>query len=451
MHLTFLGATQTVTGSRYLLQAGGRRVLIDCGLFQGYKNLRLKNWQPLPVDASTVSAVVLTHAHLDHSGYLPVLIKQGFRGPVYATRATAELCGILLPDSGHLQEEQAQFANRHRYSKHSPALPLYTEEEAIASLDRLRRVDFAEEIRLGSDLTFSFSRAGHLLGAASVHVRHGEKSVLFSGDIGRPNDPLMPAPASPPRSDFVVIESTYGDRTHSPVDPQEQLRDLVLETHRRHGVILIPAFAVGRAQLLMLMIARLKARAEIPDIPVFLDSPMAIDATDSLLRFRNEHRLGEEDIERLRHAAVHVHTPDQSRQLDTLRQPAIIISASGMATGGRILHHLKVYGPDARNLILFAGYQAGGTRGAALVGGAQSVRIHGEDVAINAQVAQLDTLSAHADANELIAWLSRMPGRPRRVFITHGEPAASDTLRRRIKDELGWDALVPEYRDDVEL
>lgn len=451
MRLTFLGATQTVTGSRYLLQSGGRALLIDCGLFQGYKNLRLKNWKALPVDHRALSAVVLTHAHLDHSGYLPVLLKQGYRGPIYATPATTELCGILLPDSGHLQEEQAEFANRHRYSKHSPALPLYTEAEAVATLDHFRRVDFAKETAVGGESAFTFSRAGHLLGAASVRVRCGGVSVLFSGDLGRPDDPLMPAPAPPPSSDFVVIESTYGDRVHPSVDPQLQLRDLIRKTSERGGTIVIPTFAVGRAQLLMLMIARLKARNEIADIPVYLDSPMAIDATDSLLRFHSEHRLGDQEIQQLRRVAVHVQTADQSRRLDDLREPAIILSASGMATGGRVLHHLKVYAPDARNLILFAGFQAGGTRGAALVAGARSLRIHGGDVAVNAEVAQLDTLSAHADANELVGWLSQMPKPPRRVFITHGEPTASDALRRRIQSDLGCEALVPEYRDEFEL
>jgi metallo-beta-lactamase family protein len=451
MHLTFLGATQTVTGSRYLLECAERRVLVDCGLFQGYKYLRQKNWQPLPLDAARLDAVILTHAHLDHSGYLPALMREGYRGPVYATRATAELCGILLPDSGHLQEEQAQFANRHRFSKHSPALPLYTQAEAESSLDLLRRTDFDKPFVPMPGVTAQFSRAGHLLGAASVRIEHAGRSILFSGDIGRPDDPLMPAPAPPPHADHVVIESTYGDRTHPAVDPQVQLRDLILKAIARGGIILVPTFAVGRAQLLMLLIARLKAAGEIPDVPMYLDSPMAIDATDSLLRFPGEHRLNTADIALLRTAAIHVHTPGQSRMLDAIRQPTIILAASGMATGGRILHHLKVFMPDARNLIVFAGFQAGGTRGAAMIAGARTVRIHGEEFPVNAEVAALDTLSAHADAPELMAWLSRMPSAPRNVFITHGEPPASDALRQRIDRELHWHAVVPEYRDRIEL
>ncbi len=451
MHLTFLGATQTVTGSRYLLACGKRQLLIDCGLFQGYKHLRLKNWKSLPVDVRALDAVILTHAHLDHSGFVPVLWRDGYRGPVYATAATADLCRILLPDSGHLQEEQAQYANRHKFSKHSPALPLYTQADAEASLDLFRAVDFDSLLSVAPGISCRFSRAGHLLGAASVRIEHEGRSVLFSGDLGRPNEPLMPAPAPPPAADYVLIESTYGDRLHAPVDPQVQLRDAIRRTCARHGVILIPTFAVGRAQLMMLLVARLKAAGEIPDLPVYLDSPMAIDATDSLLRFRSEQRLNDADIRRLRAAAMRVHTQDQSRALDRIREPAIILAASGMATGGRVLHHLKVFGPDERNLILFAGFQAGGTRGAAMVAGARNLRIHGEDFPLNAEVMQLDAISAHADAHELVGWLRQMPGPPRRVFITHGEPAASDALRARIARELRWNAEVPEYRDEYDL
>lgn len=451
MQLTFLGATQTVTGSRYLLACGRRRLLVDCGLFQGYKHLRLKNWKPLPVDAGALDAVILTHAHLDHSGFLPALWRDGYRGPVYATAATADLCGILLPDSGHLQEEQAQYANRHKFSKHSPALPLYTRADAEASLDLFRPVDFDSPLHVAPGISCRFSRAGHLLGAASVRIEHDGRSVLFSGDLGRPDDPLMPPPAPPPAADYVLIESTYGDRTHAPIDPQVQLRDAIRRTCDRRGVILIPTFAVGRAQLMMLLIARLKAAGEIPDLPVYLDSPMAIDATDSLLRFRDEQRLDDAEIGRMRAVARRVHTQEESRVLDRIREPTIILAASGMATGGRVLHHLKVFGPDPRNLILFAGFQAGGTRGAAMVGGARSVRIHGEDFPLNAEVMQLDAISAHADADELVDWLRGMPGPPRRVFVTHGEPAASDALRARISLELRWNVEVPEFRDQVDL
>lgn len=451
MQLSFFGATQTVTGSRYLLTCGERRVLVDCGLFQGYKHLRLKNWSRLPFAANEVDAVLLTHAHLDHSGYLPLLIKSGFKGPIHATNATLELCRILLPDSGHLQEEQAQFANRHGFSKHSPALPLYTEQDAHDCLKKFRAVSFEEEIEPAPGVRAVFTHAGHLLGAASVRVQHGGKAILFSGDVGRPHDPLMRAPAAPVAADYLVVESTYGDRIHPAWDPQSEVRDVIRRTCARGGVILIPTFAVGRAQLLLLLIARLRAAGEIPDIPVYLDSPMAIDATELLARCGAEHRLTSSDAATIGRVAALVRTAEQSKALDRIRAPAIILAASGMATGGRVVHHLKVFAPDARNTILFSGFQAGGTRGAALVAGAPQIRIHGETLPVRAEVAQLQSASAHADADDLIAWLRQMPSAPRQVFVTHGEARASDALRHRIQTELGWSATVPEYRDEVVL
>jgi metallo-beta-lactamase family protein len=451
MHLSFYGATQTVTGSRYLLGCGERRLLIDCGLFQGFKHLRLKNWSRPPFDPSGVDTVLLTHAHLDHSGYLPLLVKNGFGGPIYASRATIELCRILLPDSGRLQEEQAQFANRHGFSKHSPALPLYTEKDAFECLKRFKPVSFGETAELAPGIRVHFTHAGHLLGAASIRIEHGGKSITFSGDVGRPSDPLMRGPESLAPSDFIVVESTYGDRTHSADDPQAELRDIVGRTCARGGVIVIPTFAVGRAQLLLLLLARLRAAGEIPDVPIYLDSPMAIDATELLEHFMAEHRLSKADATAVGRVAKLVRTAEESKALDRVREPAIILAASGMATGGRVLHHLKVFAPDARNTVLFSGFQAGGTRGAALVSGAERIRIHGETFPVRAEVAQLSSASAHADANELISWLRLLPQVPKRVFITHGEPNASDALRARIQSELGWSVTVPEYRDEVEL
>lgn len=451
MQLSFFGATQTVTGSRYLLTCGEHRVLVDCGLFQGYKHLRLKNWSRPPFAANEVDAVLLTHAHLDHSGYLPLLVKNGFKGPIYATNATVDLCRILLPDSGHLQEEQAQFANRHGFSKHSPALPLYTEQDAHDCLTKFRTVSFEEEIEAAPGVRAAFTHAGHLLGAASVHVQHGGKSILFSGDVGRPHDPLMHAPAAPVAADYLVVESTYGDRTHPASDPQTELRDVIRRTCARGGVIVIPTFAVGRAQLLLLLIARLQASGEIPGVPVYLDSPMAIDATELFARFGAEHRLSRDEAATMGGTAALVRTAEQSKELDRIRAPAIILAASGMATGGRVVHHLKVFAPDARNTVLFSGFQAGGTRGAALTAGAPQIRIHGETFPVRAEVAQLQSASAHADADELIAWLRQMPSAPRQVFVTHGEARASDALRHRIQTELGWSVTVPEYRDEVVL
>lgn len=451
MHIAFLGATQTVTGSRYLLTYGNRRVLIDCGLFQGYKHLRLKNWSRPTFEARSIDAVLLTHAHLDHSGYLPLLVKSGFRGAIHATPGTIDLCRILLPDSGHLQEEQAQFANRHGFSKHSPALPLYTEADAHECLKYFEPVHFDKTIAPVPGMSSRWVRSGHLLGAASIRTETDNTAILFSGDVGRPSDPLMPAPAAPPAADYVVVESTYGDRLHADVDPQKELGDALRRAFDRKGVVVVPTFAVGRAQLLLLLIARLKSAGQIPDVPVYLDSPMAIDATQLLRRHESELRLSTSDFEATHHLARLIRTPDESRELDRVREPAIILAASGMATGGRVVHHLKVFAPDDRNLILFAGFQAGGTRGAALVAGAKTIRIHGEQFPVRAEVAQLGSASGHADANELIEWLKLMPSAPRKVFVTHGEPAAADALRHRIESQLHWNASVPEYRDEFEL
>jgi metallo-beta-lactamase family protein len=451
MQLSFFGATQTVTGSRYLLTGGAGRLLIDCGLFQGYKHLRLKNWARLPFDPATLDAVVLTHAHLDHSGYLPLLCKQGFKGPVYATRATIDLCRILLPDSGHLQEEQAEFANRHGFSKHSPALPLYTERDATECLKRLRTIHVGDQFEPAPGLHVRYSRAGHLLGASSIRVESKGRSVLFSGDVGRPSDPLMRPPDPPLPADYVVIESTYGDRRHPATDPQTELGDAIRRTCERGGIVVIPTFAVGRAQLLLLLIARLKAAHAIPDVPVYLDSPMAIDATGLLTQHAAEHRLSGAQAETVGRTARLVHTAEESKALDRIREPAIILAASGMATGGRVVHHLKMFVTEPRNTILFSGFQAGGTRGASLVAGAQQVRIHGEAFPVRAEICQLQAASAHADADELIAWLRQLRSAPRHVFVTHGESSASDTLRQRLQSELGWAASVPEYRDEVQL
>jgi metallo-beta-lactamase family protein len=451
MRLSFFGATQTVTGSRYLIECDAGRVLVDCGLFQGYKHLRAKNWARVPFDPATVDAVLLTHAHLDHSGYLPRLVRQGFKGPIYATRASIDLCRILLPDSGHLQEEQAEFANRHGFSKHSPALPLYTERDALECLKRFEAIGFREIFEPVAGLRAQYSHAGHLLGAASIHLESAGSSLLFSGDLGRAADSLMRAPDPPPPADYVVIESTYGDRRHAALDPQAELGEVIRRTCERRGIVVIPTFAVGRAQLLLLLIARLRAARAIPDVPVYLDSPMAIDATELLAQHASEHRLSAAEAAAVGRSARLVHTAEESKALDRMREPAIILAASGMATGGRVVHHLKTFITDARNTILFSGFQAGGTRGASLVAGARELRMHGETFPVRAEVCQLQAASAHADADEVIAWLRQLRTAPRHVFVTHGEPAASDTLRQRVQSELGWAASVPEYRDEAQL
>lgn len=449
--LTFLGAAGTVTGSRYLLEHGGRRVLVDCGLFQGLKQLRLRNWDRFPVDPHSIDAVVLTHAHIDHSGYLPALIKKGFRGPVHATDASVELAGLLLPDSGHLQEEEAEFANRHGFSRHKPALPLYTEDDARRALKQLRRTDFHAVFEPIPGVRMQFVPAGHILGAASVHARWDGGSVLFSGDLGRDEDILMKPPETPPAADTVLIESTYGEREHLDEDPATLLAEVVSRTAARGGVVVIPAFAVGRAQALMHLVAQLKAQRRMPDVPVFLNSPMAADVTEIYVRYRSQHRLSSQQCRAMCEAVRIVNTVVESQRLNELTMPAVIIAASGMATGGRVVHHLKAFAPDRRNTILLAGYQAAGTRGAVLAGGAREVKIHGEYVKVRAEVVSLGSLSAHADRNELLRWIGKLPSAPRQVFVTHGEPAAADSLRLAIQDTHGFDCSVPEQHQEVEL
>ena len=451
MKLTFLGAAGTVTGSKYLIEAGSHRVLVDCGLFQGRKPLRERNWQAFSPDPATLDAVVLTHAHLDHSGYLPVIVRSGFRGPVYCTAATRDLLSILLPDSARLQEEEAGFANRHRYSKHVPALPLYTEDDAQHALRLIRQVEWAARVSPAPGLDVQFSPAGHLLGAASVRVQSPTGCILFSGDLGRPDDPLMHPPAPPAAADWVIIESTYGDRRHPPVDAESELATLLEPVLQRRGTVVIPSFAVGRAQALLHLLARLHARRESADVPVYLDSPMATAATHVYDRHPQEHRLTAAECTAIRATVRMIESVEESKSLHRMAGPAIIVAASGMATGGRVLHHLKHFAPDAQNLILFSGYQVPGTRGAALLAGADTVKIHGEQIPVRATVAQLQSLSAHADGDQLVAWLGSATSRPARAFVTHGEPAAAEALALRIREALEMPAAVARDRETVDL
>lgn len=452
MQMQFLGGTGTVTGSKYLLKDGRTRILIDCGLFQGYKQLRLRNWAALPFDPAELDAVVLTHAHLDHSGYLPLLVRAGFRGKIFCSAATYDLCKILLPDSGYLQEEDAAFLNRHGYTRHAPALPLYTEDDARRSLNYFAPVEFDTPFPVAGAFEAEFARAGHILGAAIVSIRNAGKTVTFSGDLGRPDDPVMLPPSRIARTDYLVVESTYGNREHDKSDPLIALGKAIRDTAARGGVVVIPAFAVGRAQNLMYDIHRLKQSGAIPAVlPIFLDSPMAKSATAIYQRHRKDHRLTPAECEAMCHAATIINTVDESKELDRKQGPKVIISASGMATGGRVLHHLKAFVGDPRNTILFAGYQAGGTRGAAMLDGAQSIKIHGQPVEVRAHVEYIDNLSAHADSGEILAWLSGFDTPPKRTFITHGEPDASDALRVQIQDRLKWDCSVPEHMEKVSL
>lgn len=449
--LSFFGAAGTVTGSRYLLEARGRKLLVDCGLFQGYKQLRERNWAALPFDARALDAVLLTHAHIDHSGFLPALTRAGFRGRIYCSEGTYELCRILLPDSAHLQEEDAKFANRHGLSKHKPALPLYTADDAQKCLQQFSPVARDQPFVPTDGVTVVFRNAGHLLGSCFARVEIGGLAVTFTGDLGRSNDPILTPPAAPLATDYLVCESTYGDRRHPDIDREAEIGRWLLHACERRAVVVIPAFAVGRAQTLLLHIARLKAAKKLPDVPVYLDSPMAIDASALYHRFMHEHRLSEDECRRMCHAATLVNTPEQSKALDQRSGPMIILSASGMATGGRVVHHLKAFLGNANNLVLLAGFQAPGTRGAALARGARTVRIHGQDVAVKAEIGQLQASSSHADADELLAWMRQLPTPPRETFITHGEPASSDALRFRIEHELNWNARAPEHAEAVVL
>lgn len=450
MRIQFLGGANTVTGSKYLLEHEGRRLLVDCGLFQGLKQLRLRNWEPLPVKAAEIDAILLTHAHIDHSGLVPRLIKLGFKGPVYATRATRDLCELLLPDSGYLQEEEADYANRHGHSRHKPALPLYTQDEARAALDRFVVLDFDKAHLPWPGWTWRLRRAGHILGAASIHIAWNGGSILFSGDLGRDDDLVMRPPERPEAADYIVIESTYGDRVHRKVDTLSAIAEVIGRTAARGGVVVVPAFAVGRAQTLLHCIHLLKAAGRIPDLPVYLNSPMAADVTHILRRYCDQHRLDESQCEALSRKVRFVNTVEESKSLNALKYPSIIVSASGMATGGRVLHHLKAYAPDPRSTILFVGFQAAGTRGAAMVAGASEIKIHGAYVPVRADVVALDMLSAHADRNQLLAWLDELPA-PKRVFVTHGEPVAADSLRLAIQERYGFDAGVPDHGQTVDL
>ena len=451
MELTFLGATGTVTGSKYLVNSGSKKILVDCGLFQGYKQLRLRNRAPLPVNPAEIDAVVLTHAHLDHSGYLPLLVKNGFSGKVYCSEATRDLCAILLPDSGHLQEEEARYANKRGYSKHTPALPLYTLEDAERAMQAFSPIPFEKDIALGGSLTVRLIPNGHILGSGCALIKDAQTSLLFSGDLGRPNDLIMRAPERVGQADYLVMESTYGNRRHDPADPQIKLAEIIHRTVERGGTILIPSFAVGRAQTLLYYIHLLKATRAIPDIPVFLNSPMAANATRIFHNHRGEHRLTDAQCDAMCRTAHIINSVEESKALNERKDPMIIISASGMATGGRVLHHLKVLAPDARNTILFAGFQAGGTRGAAMLNGADAIKIHGEYIPLRAEVAVLDNLSAHADYEEIIEWLRYFDTPPRQTFITHGEPAAADALRHHIEEHLHWNVRVPDYLEKVVL
>ncbi len=450
MKIQFLGAADTVTGSRHLVEADGRRVLLDCGLFQGVKTWRERNWAPFPVPAGSIDAVVLSHAHLDHSGFLPALVKQGFKGPIHCTPATRDLAEVLLLDSAHLQEEDARRANRGGWSRHSPALPLYSVADAKRAIARFAPIAPGRSARIGT-LQATLTPVGHLLGASAVTLRSSAGTLVFSGDLGRHGDLLMPPPQTIAAADVLLVESTYGNRLHPPEDAQAGLGAIVRATVRRGGSMLLPSFAVGRAQALLLVLQRLKAAGEIPaGLPIFLDSPMAIAATELYLRHRRLLRIPAREAATLCDGVTLVGKAQQSQKLSRSRYPCVIIAASGMATGGRVLHHLAALAPDPRHSIVFPGFQVGGTRGARLIGGAREVKIFGSMVPVRAEVRHLEGLSGHADADELMGWLGGFRRAPAQTYVVHGEREASDALRSRIAAELGWSAAVPEHLGQAE-
>lgn len=453
MELQFLGGAGTVTGSRYLLTDDKHKLLVDCGLYQGVKTLRRRNWARFPVDPAALDAVVLTHGHIDHSGYLPALVKQGFRGRIYCAKATHDLCRVLLPDAGYLQEEDAKYARRKRFSRHENPEPLFTEKDAWEALKHFESVHYHESFEPVRGMTVHLTPAGHILGSACVHVHHAasNRTVVFSGDVGRQHDPIMRAPEPLSKADVLICESTYGDRLHDASDPEQILTDIITETSARGGIVLIPAFAVGRAQMLLYLIHKLMQEHRIPRLPVYLNSPMAIKATEIFCHHHKEHRLSTDDCALIDHNTEFVKSVEQSIELNSQRFPSIIISASGMASGGRVLHHLKTLLPNPRNSIVFAGFQAPGTRGDALVNGAESVKIHGEYWPVKADIFNLDSLSAHGDYQEILDWLGQGTLSPDRVYVTHGEPLASDIMRKRIRDRFGWDACVPDLYEKVSI
>lgn len=451
MEIQFLGAAGTVTGSKYLLTIKNQKILIDCGLFQGLKHLRLKNWEKFAVNPAEISSVILTHAHIDHSGFIPRFVKEGFKGKIYCTPATKELCQILLIDSGHLMEEEAKYLNKYNKSKHEPALPLYTTQEAQESIKYFETVQFNEKKSVGPNLNLEFHYAGHILGASSVILEAEGKRIAFTGDIGRMNDPIFYPPEPLPKIDYLVTESTYGNRLHKSTDTLEELATIINETIQRKGVILIPAFVVGRAQTIMYYLSVLKKRKLIPEIPMYLNSPMAINVSKIFRQFHRLHRLSADECDETCDIVKYIRTVEESKALNERNGPMLIISASGMLTGGRILHHLEAFAPYEQNTILLTGFQSAGTRGEALLNNAEEIKIHGQYVPIKAQVKTLSNISAHADYKEIIQWFSKSKINPERVFVTHGEISAADELRHRLTETFGWECTVPAQDEIMRL
>lgn len=457
--LTFLGAARTVTGSKYLLEVDRHRLLIDCGQFQGLYELRRRNWAAFPVDPASIEMVLLTHAHIDHSGMLPRLVANGFRGRILATSGTFDLCTLVLPDAGRLQEEDARLANRGGFSKHSPALPLFTEADALTALTLLQTIPLATRIDIAPGLHAEFVDAGHLLGSAFVRlsrVNGSGRGLLFGGDLGRYNRPILPDPQPAPDAETILVESTYGDREHPHTDDASALERIITQTIERGGRVIIPAFAVGRVEELLYWLNQLENQNRLKPVPLYVDSPMGLGALD----FYRKHQAELDANVRSQHSEAcgfcvarmqPVVSSHESREITQSHGPAIVISASGMATGGRVLHHLAACLPDARNTILFVGYQAQGTRGRQLIDGAKTIKIHGQQVLVAAHIEKLDSMSAHADAAEIVQWLRTFTTPPATTYLVHGEPPAQDALKQRIESTFGWRVHVPQHGERVEV
>lgn len=460
MKLQFLGATETVTGSKFHLSNSEHSWLVDCGLFQGLKDLRLRNWRPLPVNLKKLEAVLLTHAHIDHSGFLPLITRDGFHGPIIASEPTVELCKILLPDAGYIQEEDAKFAAKKGFSKHEHPIPLYTYADAVDSLKYLQAIPDREWYNLADNVRIMLRPAGHILGSrvinVSVNEKHHKYNIMFVGDLGTYDALISEDPGLVKSVTYLVMESTYGNRLHQVEDVLVRFEKIINRTLERGGKIIIPAFAVGRTQEVLFILRKLEKAGRLPDIPIYLNSPLAIDATDIYMKFTHEHNFfnnvvnGKNDAFRPTRL-VYVHDPEESKSLNAIKEPAIIISSSGMMTGGRILHHLKVYLPDPKSTLVITGFQAAGTRGRAILDGAKAVKIHGMPVAVNSDVEFIESLSAHADYGDILRWLGGFEKPPKTTFLVHGEPDAAAALKGRIEGELGWNVVVPKYLDTVKL
>ena len=450
--LTFLGAARTVTGSKHLLEVDGHRILFDCGMFQGLKELRERNWLPLPVQPDTIETVVLTHAHIDHSGWLPRLVRGGFKGKVHSTAATADLCKLVLPDAAHIQEEDAKFANKRGYSKHAPALPLYTQDDAAEALSRFVVHPFRHPLPIAPGIEAQFINAGHLLGSSYVLVsRSGGGRILFGGDLGRYSRPILPDPSPGVEADVLLLESTYGDRLHPPEDDGAALAKVVSESYARGGKLIVPAFAIGRVEELLYWLFKLEDAKRIPVLPIYVDSPMALKGLEF---YRHHDAELDPEVATMRRAAPRFHavaSADESKALVENDRPAIIIASSGMATGGRVVHHLFANLSDARHTVLFVGFQAAGTRGRQLIEGAHYVKMYGQQIMVRAKIEKTNGMSAHADAGEIIRWLRTFPKPPKMTYLVHGEPPAQEALKTRITTELKWPVEIPAYGTKVEV